>query len=135
MRVLLIFLLALTIACSHQSEEEKLVKAMASPKSWATSLGFMAELWASNSVPSSLVRNSVESARKASDKSRKALDKSSAAEPLKRRLRYDLGTLETATSSLESAVTAGNRRAALGAVALYRRAYADFDACEKEYSQ
>lgn len=100
----LFLLLVFAFGCQHQSEEQKLIKAVSPVKSWAASLSFAGELWLDNRVPKSLMENSVESAKKTIDETRKELEKSKASESLRGNITKALDELSDSASTLDAAV-------------------------------
>ncbi|PYQ31317.1 MAG: hypothetical protein DMF56_05310 [Acidobacteria bacterium] len=100
----LAFVLVFVLACSHQSDDQKLIKAASPVKSWAASLAFASELWLDNRVPKSLMENSVESAKKAIDATRKEVGKSKASESLRKNISSALDELSDSASTLGAAV-------------------------------
>ena len=125
----LALLLVFALACSHQSEEQKLVKAASPVKSWAASLAFAGELWLDNRVPKSLMENSVESAQKAIADARKQIEKSSAPESNAVRRAFD--ALSDSASTLDAAVRNHDVKIAAREVARCRGVYQQLKALEE----
>jgi hypothetical protein len=123
------FLLVFAIACSHQSEEQKLIKAASPVKSWAASLSFAGELWLDNRVPKSLMKNSIESAQKAIADARKQIEKSSA--PEAREVRQAFNELSDSASTLGAAVRNHDENMAAREVERCRHVYDRLKALEE----
>jgi hypothetical protein len=126
------FLLVLALACGQQSEEEKLVKATSPVKSWAASLAYAGELWMKNRVPRSLIENSVESARKAIDKTRTQLEKSKAPEATRSEVKNALDEISDSASTLAAAVRNHDVKIAAREVARCKQVYARLDLLEED---
>jgi len=100
----LAFFLVFALACSHQSDDQKLIKAASPVKSWAASLAFASELWLDNRVPKSLMQNSVKSAKDTIDATRKVVGKSKASESLRKNISSALDELSDSAATLDAAV-------------------------------
>ncbi|MFL6197154.1 MAG: hypothetical protein ACJ75H_23410 [Thermoanaerobaculia bacterium] len=73
---LLLILTALALlGCSSKSPDEELLDATRPLGSWVATLQWTAEAWTANRVPTSFVRNVVDSARDSLDKTREATAK------------------------------------------------------------
>ena len=117
-------LLLFVFACSHQSEEQKLIKAASPVKSWAASLAFAGELWVENRVPKSLIKNSVESAQKAIEKAREDVKQS-------KEITSALDELSDSASTLGAAVRNHDVKIATREVARCRGVYQKLKALEE----
>lgn len=99
----------LALACSHSTEEEKLLQAFEPVGSWAASLSFAGEQWLGNRVPAAFVRKSIEAARKSVAAAQKQAESSKAAAAIKQPLVESAGALTAAIDTLEHGLTTHDR--------------------------
>ena len=124
------YVFLLLVACQSQSENEKLIKAADPVKSWAASLAYAGQLWLDNRVPKSLIENSVESARKAIEKTQKQLENSKASSSLRTNVKAALDELSDSASTLEASVRNHDVRIAAREVARCRRVYEQLESLQ-----
>lgn len=112
MRRLCLFLaIALIAACSHKSEDEKLLDAADPAASWSATLQLAAEKWLGNSVPSSFARATIDAAGKAFDKTGKQVAQSQGSQKLRDAIKVQLDNVQAAAGDFKQAIEKNDRRA------------------------
>lgn len=101
---------AMLLACQAKSPEEDLMKKVEPVGSWLASLEMTGQKWATNSVPTSFVRNMTSAARKQLDKAVEEAGRSTARPGLRDPLRKILAEATAANAGLRQAVAANDRQ-------------------------
>jgi hypothetical protein len=109
-RYCLFLAIALVAACSHKSEDEKLLDAADPAASWSATLQLAAEKWLGNSVPSSFARATIDAADKALDKAGKAVAQSEGSRQLRDAIKVQLDNIQAAAGDFKQAVEKNDRR-------------------------
>ena len=108
-RHLILAAILLVAACSHKSEDEKLLDAADPAASWTGALQLAAEKWLANSVPSSFARATVDAADKAFDKTDKAIAQSQARQELRDSIKRQLEVAQAAAGDFKQAIEKNDR--------------------------
>lgn len=121
------------MACAAKSPDQKLAGAIDPAASWVATLEFTCDQWLRNRVPTSFVRETVKSSRKALAKITQAADDSKASADLKRDVSRLLRSADVATDELDAAIRRGDRPAVVRARSRFAQAYAGLHEIEEKH--